>query len=144
MRTLFHLWLHPFSRKVRIVLAEKNLEFEDKIENSYPVKIVDYCGVHNEKYDLWDNIEDKENWNFSKNEFLGINCECNEDDTPAKCQHSQSFNDKYALKIITKLLVSQENAKSEKYYQWLKNLFFHRYKKCQSDCHRLKSGCNSR
>lgn len=32
MRTLFHLWLHPFSRKVRIVLAEKNLEFDLKIE----------------------------------------------------------------------------------------------------------------
>ncbi len=32
MRTLFHLWLHPFSRKVRIVLAEKELEFELKIE----------------------------------------------------------------------------------------------------------------
>ncbi|MEE3323600.1 MAG: glutathione S-transferase N-terminal domain-containing protein, partial [Pseudomonadota bacterium] len=27
MRTLYHLWLHPFSRKVRIVLAEKQLEF---------------------------------------------------------------------------------------------------------------------
>ncbi len=32
MRTLFHLWLHPFSRKVRIALAEKNLEFELQIE----------------------------------------------------------------------------------------------------------------
>ena len=32
MRTLFHLWLHPFSRKVRIVLAEKGLDFELKIE----------------------------------------------------------------------------------------------------------------
>lgn len=32
MRTLFHLWLHPFSRKVRIVLAEKDLEFDLKIE----------------------------------------------------------------------------------------------------------------
>lgn len=32
MRTLFHLWLHPYSRKVRIALAEKNLEFELKIE----------------------------------------------------------------------------------------------------------------
>jgi len=32
MRTLFHLWLHPFSRKVRVALAEKNLEFELQIE----------------------------------------------------------------------------------------------------------------
>jgi glutathione S-transferase len=32
MRTLFHLWLHPFSRKVRVALAEKKLEFELKIE----------------------------------------------------------------------------------------------------------------
>jgi len=32
MRTLFHLWLHPFSRKVRIVLDEKALDFERKVE----------------------------------------------------------------------------------------------------------------
>lgn len=32
MRTLYHLWLHPFSRKARIVLAEKKLDFELKIE----------------------------------------------------------------------------------------------------------------
>ena len=32
MRTLYHLWLHPFSRKVRIALAEKKLDFEQRIE----------------------------------------------------------------------------------------------------------------
>lgn len=32
MRTLFHLWLHPFSRKVRIVLSEKGLEYDLKLE----------------------------------------------------------------------------------------------------------------
>lgn len=32
MRTLFHLWLQPFSRKVRIVLSEKKLDFELQIE----------------------------------------------------------------------------------------------------------------
>ena len=32
MRTLYHLWLNPFSRKVRIVLAEKKLEFNMKVE----------------------------------------------------------------------------------------------------------------
>ena len=32
MRTLYHLWLHPGSRKVRVTLAEKGLDFELKIE----------------------------------------------------------------------------------------------------------------
>lgn len=32
MRTLYHLWLSPFCRKVRIVLAEKRLEFEMAVE----------------------------------------------------------------------------------------------------------------
>lgn len=32
MRTLYHLWLHPFSRKVRLALAEKKLDFDLKIE----------------------------------------------------------------------------------------------------------------
>lgn len=32
MRKLYHLWLHPFSRKVRLVLAEKGLEFDLEVE----------------------------------------------------------------------------------------------------------------
>ena len=32
MRLLYHLWLCPFSRKVRIVLGEKKLDFESIIE----------------------------------------------------------------------------------------------------------------
>ncbi len=32
MRTLYHLWLSPFCRKVRIVLAEKGLDFGLEIE----------------------------------------------------------------------------------------------------------------
>ncbi len=32
MRTLYHLWLCPFARKVRIVLAEKKLPFELELE----------------------------------------------------------------------------------------------------------------
>ncbi len=32
MRTLYHVWLHPFSRKVRLALAEKRLDFELQIE----------------------------------------------------------------------------------------------------------------
>ncbi len=33
MRTLYHLWLSPFCRKVRVALAEKGLDFEMKVEN---------------------------------------------------------------------------------------------------------------
>lgn len=32
MRKLYHLWLHPFSRKVRMILAEKKLDFELELE----------------------------------------------------------------------------------------------------------------
>ena len=32
MRKLYHLWLHPYSRKVRVVLAEKKLDFDLEIE----------------------------------------------------------------------------------------------------------------
>jgi glutathione S-transferase len=35
MRTLFHQWLHPYSRKVRILLAEKKLDFDLKIEKTW-------------------------------------------------------------------------------------------------------------
>ncbi len=32
MRILYHLWLSPYSRKVRVMLKEKNLDFEMKVE----------------------------------------------------------------------------------------------------------------
>ncbi len=32
MRTLYHVWLHAFSRKVRLALAEKNLTFDLQVE----------------------------------------------------------------------------------------------------------------
>ena len=35
MRTLYHLWLSPNSRKVRLVMAEKKLDFEMKIERTW-------------------------------------------------------------------------------------------------------------
>ena len=33
MQTLYHLWLSPFCRKVRIVLHEKKIDFDMKVEN---------------------------------------------------------------------------------------------------------------
>lgn len=35
MRLLYHLWLSPFSRKIRIVLQEKNLDFSMKVEKTW-------------------------------------------------------------------------------------------------------------
>ena len=35
MRTLYHLWLSPFSRKVRLVLAEKDLTFHMEVEQTW-------------------------------------------------------------------------------------------------------------
>ncbi|PHS79382.1 MAG: glutathione S-transferase [Rhodospirillaceae bacterium] len=35
MRILYHLWLSPFSRKVRIVLGEKKLEFDLQVEKTW-------------------------------------------------------------------------------------------------------------
>ena len=32
MRTLYHVWLHPFSRKVRLALAEKKLDFDLQVD----------------------------------------------------------------------------------------------------------------
>lgn len=32
MRVLYHLWMHPFSRKVRLALSEKKLDYDLKIE----------------------------------------------------------------------------------------------------------------
>ncbi len=35
MRVLYHLWLSPSSRKVRLMMAEKKLDFEMKIEKTW-------------------------------------------------------------------------------------------------------------
>ncbi len=35
MRVLYHLWLSPFSRKVRVALGEKRIDFELRAENNW-------------------------------------------------------------------------------------------------------------
>ncbi len=35
MRLLYHFWLSPFARKIRIVLTEKNLDFAMKVEKTW-------------------------------------------------------------------------------------------------------------
>ncbi len=35
MRCLYHLWLSPFSRKVRLVLGEKGMDFDMKVEKTW-------------------------------------------------------------------------------------------------------------
>src|SRR5437660_11280674 len=35
MRVLYHLWLSPFARKIRIMLKEKNLDFTLKAEKAW-------------------------------------------------------------------------------------------------------------
>jgi glutathione S-transferase len=35
MRTLYHLWLSPYCRKVRVALAEKKLDFELQLEKTW-------------------------------------------------------------------------------------------------------------
>ncbi len=35
MRTLYHLWLSPFSRTVRVILAEKELPFDLEVEKTW-------------------------------------------------------------------------------------------------------------
>jgi glutathione S-transferase len=35
MRILYHFWLHPFSRKVQLVLKEKNLDFDLRVEKTW-------------------------------------------------------------------------------------------------------------
>ena len=42
MRTLYHLWLSPFSRKIRIALAEKKLDFELKAENPRVLSVLQF------------------------------------------------------------------------------------------------------
>jgi glutathione S-transferase len=40
MRTLYHYWLCPFSRKIRLVLAEKKLDFELELEKFWERRAV--------------------------------------------------------------------------------------------------------
>ena len=45
MRVLYHLPLSPFSRKVRLVLSERRLPFELKVEKVWERR-VEYLSMH--------------------------------------------------------------------------------------------------
>ncbi len=47
-------------------------EFDHKLPNSKPIKIVDFCSHYNEKYTVYDNYDERGEKRITKNEFLGI------------------------------------------------------------------------
>ena len=51
-------------------------EFDNKKKNAKPVKIVDYCSVFNEKYTPYDQTFSDQEFQITRNEFFGIQCDC--------------------------------------------------------------------
>jgi len=67
------------------------------LENSKPIKIIEYCSVYNEKYNPYDYFEGERK--ILKNEYFGMSCECYEDPKRV-CYHTNMNVDKYFLKIM--------------------------------------------
>ena len=81
-------------------------EYEKNQENSKAMKIIDICSTYNVKDDPWDNSWGEREIN--KNEFFGIECECQNDDSPYECDHANIMADKYVLKVAKNILLTHQ------------------------------------
>lgn len=72
-------------------------EFDKKVPNAKPIKIVQRCGSYNEKYFIYDNHSGERE--SLQNEYFGISCEC-VDDPKQSCFHGDMNHDKYLFRLM--------------------------------------------
>lgn len=76
-----------------------------------PVKIIDICSVYNLKDSPYDIRQKDKSYKFSKNEFIGMNCECMLDPTPEECNHSTIIRDALFVDFVQRTLIGNERSK---------------------------------
>ena len=98
-------------------------EFDHKKnKNAKPVKIIDVCSNYNEKYFVYDKNDSNEEFEVTKNEFFGINCDCMLDDNPTNCSHGLLVSDSYLIKTVSNIIQTNEIGYDEDFGKYIDSL----------------------
>ena len=71
---------------------------------------------------MYDEVDEKGEKVFTKNEFIGMECECMNDVSPNSCNHSGMFRDKYTGYFFAKLIITNEVSYSKEYEDKINNM----------------------
>lgn len=97
-------------------------EYDHNINGSKPVKLVDVCSTHNIKYDIYDSKDESKPYEFTDNEFSGVECECIRDKNTENCNHPDVFLDESVHKLLLNVLRSNEISYSNSYAKFVDSL----------------------
>lgn len=98
-------------------------EFDNKKNpNAKPVKIIDVCSEYNEKYTIYDKYKPNSEYEFTKNEFIGMNCDSFNEEVPSKSTHSVMITDTYFMRLCANVLKSNERTYDKAYGRFVDEL----------------------
>jgi hypothetical protein len=94
------------------------LEFESKENpdiNYKPTKIVEFCGTGFTGIPVYDKKENGLPFEITKNQYIGLNCECNNNSDPdfEECVHSVMQGDAHLVEFLTEVAISNQQASEE-------------------------------
>ncbi len=93
------------------------LEFESKESsdiNYQPTKIVEFCSIGFTDIPVYDRREKDKAYAITKNEYMGLNCECNNSELDfEECQHGQMQGDAKLVKFLTEVANGNQQATQE-------------------------------
>ena len=94
-------------------------EFEKKEKNAKPIKIVDLCSNFNEKYTIYDTLDNNKEYEIEKNEFFGINCDCMVSNSVKDCGHARMVHDSYILKLLKDSSITNKVSWTEDFEKYI-------------------------
>lgn len=97
-------------------------EYDNGLEGTAPVKIVDMCSTYNLKTDVYDVKEPGKAYEITINEFQGIECDCIKDTSPNNCNHSVINQDTKLMELLHGILLDNNFTYSKNFEEYIDNL----------------------
>lgn len=97
-------------------------EYDQNMEGTYPVKLVDICSTYNIKYNVYDAATTDGEFYMNRNEFLGISCDCIQDQRPYNCMHPLLLADNNVQRVVANTLEVNEISYSKEYVIFVESM----------------------
>ena len=96
----------------------ENQQNSDLDTGAKPVKVVEWCSIHNNKGTIYDDRDLDSIFRVNKNEYIGLSCEClgstdDDRDEGADCAHSAIINDSYLMDFVSSILHTNQKIQDE-------------------------------
>ena len=109
-------------------------EYDTKKENAYPIKFVEVCSPLNRRDQIYDNLSEKNEYEITKNEYVGSACECEDKKNAEECSHQYLVKDKGVIDSLSKIIISNSVSYTEEYESYVNGLIEEDLKKMITDC----------